>query len=668
MDKKLIIVESPNKIKTIQSYLGPDYEIIASYGHLRELNKKKGFDDKTFEPYWQIVGAKSKDSKDELIKRIVATAKKSSEIYLATDPDREGEAIAWHIYDLLPEKEKSKCSRITFNEVTQKAILAAIENKHEIDFNLVHSQFTRRILDRIIGYKLSSFIKYSLNAISAGRVQSVALLFVVERELERRAFVPSFWWKINAEIKNDVFIDFVDFKKQFESYKETTHSSIPFRFANEKEAQKVMSELSHKFTLTNISEAKVSSSEPLTPLTTDKLLQLASINLGWGTSKTTLVAQKLFEGVEYNNKTVALISYPRTDSERLNEDFVKEAQNYIVSNYGNNYFVGVNQQKKQKDANVQDAHEAIRPVDVTVTPSSLLNDAQINKDCVKLYNIIWTRTVASLMAVPSFNNYTLMFNNNNYEFVLTHKELLFDGYLALDFYQKTKKEFLHKLPNLKVGQEFETDKINLEKQEKSPPPYYTEATLVAALKESGVGRPSTYSTMARIGETRGYINKEKQKLIPNELGMNVIDLLTKNFSDVISKKFTADMENDLDKIASGLEDWKDPLIRFNANFTNEVKEAYNKIEKKENRIVEDQLCPECNAQLYYKVSRFNKEFVACSNFPKCKYTQSLEKIEYVEGRNCPECNSKLVYKTNKKGQKFIGCTGFPKCKHVESIK
>lgn len=666
MSKNLIIVESPNKINTIKSYLGNDYEVVASYGHLRELNKKKGFVEGTFEPIWEIVDAKTKKSKKPIIDKIIDLSKSAENIYLASDPDREGEAIAWHIYDLLPAKIKPRCKRITFNEVTKNAILESIKNEHDIDYNLVHSQFTRRILDRIIGYKLSQFTKHSMSALSAGRVQSIALLFVVERELERRAFVPKFWWEINAVIDNNIKIDFIDLKKQFESYPETNHNSIPFRFNKEDEANKVYTSLSDTFTLKMISENKISYNDAVKPLTTDKLLQLASSQLGWNTSKTTLVAQKMFEGISFNNQIIGLISYPRTDSERLNDEFINSTKTFIKNHYGDQYIADLVVSKNKSKVAIQDAHEAIRPVSISLTPSNLASDSSVSKDVVKLYELIWTRTISSLMLPPSFNNNNLIFDNNGYEFAYSHKMLIFDGYWCLDFYKNLKLQYLNTLPNLKIGNSYKTNDIILNKHEKQPPAYYTEATLIAALKEAGVGRPSTYSTMARIGEARGYITKDKQKLIPNELGMQVIEYLTKYFSNVIDKKFTAHMELELDDIASGKLDWKEPLVKFYSDFIDKVAKAYQQVDKKTYEKT-GELCPNCNSELVFKLSRYGSKFIACNNFPTCKYTKSLLEDEPLDEK-CPECNKQLLIKQNKKKQKFIGCSGFPSCRFVKSYK
>ncbi|MDE5599726.1 MAG: type I DNA topoisomerase [Ureaplasma sp.] len=664
MSKSLIIVESPNKTQTIKSYLGKDFDVVATYGHLRELNKKKGFQSDSFDPIWEVVknpntNSKSR-SKQDIINEIVKKANIAERIYLATDPDREGEAIAWHVYDIIGKENEKKCKRITFNEVTKKAILAAIADEHEIDMNLVHSQFTRRILDRIIGYKLSSYVKAMLRAQSAGRVQSVALLFVVERELERRAFVPTFWWEISADLKNGIILDYIDYHEKYSPYNNSR--TVPFRFAIEAESNEVYNSLSNSFKLEEISEPRYSTSDTRRPITTDKLLQLGANNLGWNTTKTTSVAQKMFEGIEYNSKHIGLISYPRTDSERLNDDFVNDCKDFIVSSFGDEYFENIKTKKAKSDVKIQDAHEAIRPVDIRLTPSDLALDSSVPSEILKLYNVVWLHTISCLMKPPVYKISTFMFDNNNHKFVYNHREIFFKGYKIL-FNDDEQSE---NMPNFKVGDVFETDKIDLEKHEKQPPSYYTEATLIAALKDAGVGRPSTYSSMAKIGESRGYINKDKQKLIPNQIGIDLIGLLTKHFGSVISKKFTAKMETDLDKIANGDENWKTPLFDFNDKFSSEIKQAYENTEKVKDEET-GEICPDCGHNLVYKMSRYRTKFIGCSNYPNCKYIKSMNVTKKAD-KICPDCGNDLLIKTNKKGQEFIGCSNYPNCKHVESIE
>lgn len=667
MSKNLIIVESPNKIKTIQSYVGDNYEVIATYGHLRELNKTKGYDYKTFDPYWQVVGYKTKNSKESIIKDIKKNAKKADVIYLATDPDREGEAISWHVWDILDDKEKEKCRRITFNEVTKTAIISAIENYRDIDMDLVYSQFARRILDRLIGYKLSALVKKTQHAISAGRVQSVALMFVVNRALERLQFVPSSWYEIDAVLNNGVELIYTGKNCKAKEYDEGGDSSC-FRFANKDEAEAVFKKLTDKFTLTKIEEPKKTKGDNQKPITTDKLLQMASTNLGWSATKTTSVAQKMFEGVEIGENQIGLISYPRTDSERLSADFIEQTKNYIINTFGKEYynvdFVTTKTSKaKEKQLNVQDAHEAIRPVDISITPESIKD--HVNPQVYKLYNLIWTRTIASLMNAPLFNKHNLYFDNQNEEFYASYKELCFDGYYVLDFYSKVVKQYKQKFPTMEIGKEY-LGKTELVEKEKQPPAYFTEASLIAALKDSGVGRPSTYATMARIGEERGYVYKESQKLIPTEVGMNVISELKKDFPRIMTPQFTVDMENELDKIANGEDLWKTYLEAFVPKFENRLKEVYSNLPKEELQEVGRQ-CPKCGDKLVYRISKYGTKFIACNAFPKCKYTESIQDANKTN-EICPECGHELVIKINKKKKPFVGCSNYPNCTYIKPNK
>lgn len=662
---KLIIVESPNKIKSIKSYLGEDYEVIASNGHFRELNKKKGYDYETFEPIWSVIGYKTKESREKIIKNIKENSKKADVIYLATDPDREGEAIAWHIYDILPNDAKNKTKRIIFNEITKKAIIESINNASKLNLDLVHSQFTRRIFDRIIGYSLSSFVKAKLSASSAGRVQSVALLFIVERELERRSFVPTQWWEVIANI-NDTTISFIDLKKEFQSIDNKNNNSV-FKFKLESEAKTVLNNISNEFILKEKLNPKITYSEINKPLTTDKLLQVGMTYFGWGASKTTMLAQKMFEGIEINNNHIGLITYPRTDSERLSDDFINESKTFIINNFGEKYLETKTKKVNNNSNNIkiQDAHEAIRPVNINLTPFEINKYENVDNDIKKMYELIWTITMSTFMKPAEYENLTYIFESNGYSFSANDKKILFDGYFILDFYKKNKKIDPCVFDDVKLGDKFISKLNEITTHSTQPPAYYTEASLIAALKNAGVGRPSTYATMAKIGESRGYVEKDKQKLIPNKLGIDIIELLTQNFPNIISKKFTSLMEEDLDKIALGKLDWKEPLIKFSDNFSKEIKEAYKNIPKSAVEYVGEN-CELCGSELIYKTSKFSQKFIACSNFPSCKYTRSI--LIIIPDRKCLECNSDLCKKTSKTGNEFIGCTNFPNCKYIESIK
>ena len=671
MSKNLIIVESPNKIQTIKSYLGSNYDVIASYGHLREMDPKVGYDKVTYQPNWVVIkDANTKTSKTKIIQQIIKSAQDADVVYLATDPDREGEAISWHIYDLLKEIDKSKCQRITFNEISKKAIISAIENKHDLDMNLVYSQFTRRIIDRLVGYKLSDLVRRTVYGKSAGRVQSVALMFIVSRELERRNFVSSKWYEISAELQNGLVLTYTANNQNFKPYNDSSANKYNFKFAELSDAQSVIKKLTNEFKFVKYLPDKETKGDKYVPLTTDKMLQIAGTSLGWSASKTTLVAQKLFEGIELNGRHLGLITYPRTDSERINEDFIHEAQNYLNQRYGQEYvnfdYQPGTKKTKKKDENIQDAHEAIRPVDVSLTPEDV--KPFIDESAYKLYNLIWSRTMCVLMNSPIYSTKGMIFDNQDHEFYAAHKEIKFKGYLILNFYNKTVNSFNDKLPNL-VENNLYKGEAKLNEFDKQPPAYFTEATLIAALKESGVGRPSTYAAMAKISETRGYVTKEGQKLIPTEMGMRVIEELMKDFPEVVDSKFTANMEQELDKIANGDEKWISYLEKFAPEFENKIKIVFKtNAEKKKNDVdYVGRNCPKCNSPLVVKESRFGSKFIACSGFPKCKYAEFDNSNNYT-GEECPECGGKLIKRFNKKQQMFIGCSSYPNCRYVKNEK
>lgn len=671
MSKNLIIVESPNKIQTIKSYLGSNYDVIASYGHLREMDPKVGYDKVTYQPNWVVIkDVNTKTSKTKIIQQIVKSAQDADVVYLATDPDREGEAISWHIYDLLKDADKSKCQRITFNEISKKAIISAIENKHDLDMNLVYSQFTRRIIDRLVGYKLSDLVRRTVYGKSAGRVQSVALMFIVSRELERRNFVSSKWYEISAELQNGLVLTYTANNQNFKPYNDSSANKYNFKFAELSDAQSVIKKLTNEFKFVKYLPDKETKGDKYVPLTTDKMLQIAGTSLGWSASKTTLVAQKLFEGIELNGRHLGLITYPRTDSERINEDFIHEAQNYLNQRYGQEYvnfdYQPGTKKTKKKDENIQDAHEAIRPVDVSLTPEDV--KPFVDESAYKLYNLIWSRTMCVLMNSPIYSTKGMIFDNQDHEFYAAHKEIKFKGYLILNFYNKTVNSFNDKLPNL-VENNLYKGEAKLNEFDKQPPAYFTEATLIAALKESGVGRPSTYAAMAKISETRGYVTKEGQKLIPTEMGMRVIEELMKDFPEVVDSKFTANMEQELDKIANGDEKWISYLEKFAPEFENKIKIVFKtNAEKKKNDVdYVGRNCPKCNSPLVVKESRFGSKFIACSGFPKCKYAEFDNSNNYT-GEECPECGGKLIKRFNKKQQMFIGCSSYPNCRYVKNEK
>lgn len=688
---KLVIVESGAKIKSIEKFLGEDYKVIASTGHIRELKKKPGygFNRETLEPSWEYVPkSKNKDNLEQTVDEIKTQAKKAEIVYLATDPDREGEAISWHIWDILDESSKSKCKRITFNEITKNAITNAIQQPREIDMNLVESQFGRRYLDRVVGYDLSNLVKSKLKAKSAGRVQSVALLFIVERYKELQKFIPSYWWTIEAKLKGktpiEIYLRKIDDEniKQFGGDKE--NEGTEFRFASEADAKKILDKLGPDYTLYAIDDPKIEQNRGYVPFTTDSLLSTAFNQLKWSTQKITQLANELYSGVEIDGTMTALISYPRTDTNRLNKTFIADLREYIKNEFGEEY---VNHNVKEANGGdlVQGAHEGIRPIDINMTPEKLkgrikTKTAKESNDAWLLYKLIWNYTVASFIIPPKYTRYVLRFENNKQKFYTSYAKLFFQGYYILPSWDRSKTDSKIDLSYLKVGDVLqEHEKAKIKSHESNPPSLYNEGSLVKALKEEGVGRPSTYGTMIKIVKDRDYaiVNKNK-KLEPTEKGILLIDNLVKECSQVISKKYTAKMEQQLDLIADGKENWKVWFKTFYNDFKKVYDEAKQNMQKVAPRIFEGYKCPKCGGDLIYKEKRSDKtEFLGCVNFTRdgkgCSHTESLgkekPKPELLEEK-CPECGSQLIKRFNRRGQEFIGCTGFSSngCKYIRTIE
>lgn len=672
---KLLIIESPNKIKTLAKYLGKDYEIIATIGHIRDLNQYGMGFNKDFEPNWVIPTVKKNSnnknevSKKEIVDNLKKQASKAKEIYIATDPDREGEAIAWHVYEVLDNKDQKKCKRITFNEITKAAILESLNHKRDIDINWVESQFARRIIDRLIGFKLSKLLKTKLKADSAGRVQSVALKFIEDREKEIANFVSENWWTIDTvlEDKNSLILKEINPKITGIKITDKKFSPSGIDFADEVSAKKVADSLDKKFTVKSIEEPSFYLSNPKSPYKTSTLQQDAINKLGWNSKKTTLIAQHLYEGVEVDGSQIALISYPRTDSLRLSDTFLNNAFPFIEKEFGKEY-VGKYELKtnKKEDNNVQDAHEAIRPIDPYLTPEKLKN--KISKDEFALYQLIYNRTLASLMAPAKFKKVTIKFDNNGCEFYTFSRECLFKGFKKLytDFDEDEQVHIID-LNQYPIGKSINSKSIETKKHETLPPQRYTQATLIADLEKAGVGRPSTYSSMANVALERGYARIEKKTYVMNEIGKIVAEQLEKYFPDVINKDFTKKMEEHLDEIANGNEQWKDWIKKFAPTFEEDVKKAYDVMEKVEDEKV-GRPCPVCGKDLVYKrARRGGSKFIGCSGYPDCKHLEPLEKPQVIE-QKCPECGSDLLKRKSRKQQTFIGCSSFPKCNYILSDK
>ena len=638
MAKNLVIVESPSKSKTIEKYLGKDYKVLSSKGHIRDLSTKGKFGlgvdiDNNFKPDYVTIKGKKKDV-DSLKKEI----KESSHVFLATDPDREGEAISWHLYDALGLSDKIY-DRVVFNEITKPAILEAFKHPRKIDQDLVNSQETRRILDRIIGFRLSNLIRSKTNGSSAGRVQSVALKLIVEKEREILAFVPEEYWGISA--------NFSDFSADLDTF---DHKEL--KINNKSEADKVLSSLGNEFTVLSV-DTKDKAKNSKFPFITSTLQQEASTKLGFNAKKTMSIAQKLYEGIALEDETVGLISYMRTDSVRFSDEFIKATYKYIEDEYGHDYVGFVKKSKKVE--NVQDAHEAIRPTSIYRTPLSVKKF--LSNDEYKLYKLIYSRALASLMAPAKTLNTCVILDNNNYQFKVNGQIITFDGYLKVyGEYEDTKDQVL---PVFKVNDKLESNDIESLQHFTQPPSRYTEAKLIKDLEELGIGRPSTYATIIDTIKKRGYVDIVDKKFVPTDIGFEITDKLQMGFSNIINVEYTANMESDLDKIAEGKQVWYETLDRFYKDFEPSLRKAFEILPKKEVKET-GEVCPECGKALVIRKGKYG-EFTACSGYPSCKYVKTEPKVEE-EIIDCPNCGGKIVEKRSKRGKIFYGCNNYPTCK------
>lgn len=639
MSKNLVIVESPTKTKAIEKYLGSDYKVVSSKGHIRDLatSGKFGFGvdlENHFEPNYVAIKGKKKD-----ITALKKDAEKAKMVYLATDPDREGEAISWHLKDALQLKDE-EYERVVFNEITKNVVKDAFNHTRKIDDDLVHSQETRRILDRIIGFRLSKLMQSKTGGKSAGRVQSVALKLIVDREREIESFKEEEYWTVTAKFTDmEASLDTVDGKKA--------------DLKTEEETDKVIDGLDSKFVISNY-ETKSKKKASKYPFITSTMQQEAISKLGFSSKKTMQVAQKLYEGIDIENDTIGLITYMRTDSVRLSDEFIKSSYAYIRDSYGEEYIGHVKKSKKRE--NVQDAHEAIRPSSINRTPDSLKK--YLTKDEFKLYEMIYARALASLMADAKLNQTTITLDNNNTTFKTTGSVLVFEGYLKV--YGKFESSEDKVLPKLKVNDELIADEIVKDQHFTKPPARYTEAKLIKAMEELGIGRPSTYASTISTLTQRGYVKIIEKKLNPTEVGITTTDKLQEFFSDLINVKYTAKMEEDLDKVAEGKKVWYKILESFYKEFEPDVENAFDKMEKKEDEET-GEVCPNCGKPMVIKNGRYGK-FEACSGYPECKYIKPKEKAPQVEVCDCPKCGGKIVERKTKRGKVFYGCNNFPKCK------
>ena len=638
MAKNLVIVESPSKSKTIEKYLGKDYKVVSSKGHIRDLATSGtlglGVDiEHGFKPNYIPIKGKS-----NVIKSLKKDVKESDTVYLASDPDREGEAIAWHLKDALGIKD-SNYKRVLFNEITHDKVIEAINNPTVIDDDLVRSQETRRILDRIIGFRLSKLLQAKIGAKSAGRVQSVALKLIVDREREIEAFIPEEYWKLIAI--------FPEYEAELFKYK-----NDDIELHSEEEANDVLDHLGEEYTVESIDKKEKGRKSKL-PFITSTLQQEASTKLGFPARKTMSIAQKLYEGIDLGNETVGLITYMRTDSIRLSNDFIKPTMKYIEETYGKKY-VGHVKQGKKKD-NVQDAHEAIRPTSVLREPLKVKQ--YLSKDEFKLYSLIYKRTLASLMSDAVVNQTTIIFDNNDYKFKTTGSVLIFDGYLKVYADYESSEDKI--LPEIGDNEVAITNNVESTQHFTKPPARYTEASLIKKLEEEGIGRPSTYATIIDTIKSHDYVTLEEKKFKPTSMGFETTDALQGFFSDLINTEYTREMETELDTIADGKLVWNEVLKKFYDVFEPRVKAAFSEMEKKAPEQT-GELCPNCGSPLVVRKGKYG-EFVACSNYPTCKYIKK-EEVQVVEICDCPNCSGKIVEKKSRKGKIFYGCNNYPKCK------
>ena len=656
--KTLVIVESPSKAKTIGKFLGSRYKVVASVGHVRDLPKSKlGIvlpedlekDDQAGKPeaeafdpqYINIRG------KGDLIKELKKEAKKASKIYLATDPDREGEAISWHLAYLLGIDEKTPC-RIVFNEITAKAVKEAVKNPRPIDLSLVDAQQARRVLDRLVGYLISPLLWRKITrGLSAGRVQSAALKIICDREKEIQAFVPEEYWTIETDFKKG---------RKFTA-KLATCKGSKLSLVNKEESDRVLAELEQGTYVVGKVEEKDRLRKPLPPYTTSGMQQEAANKLNFSTRKTMMVAQQLYEGVEIKKMgTVGLVSYIRTDSVRISAEAREAARNFILDNYGDQYYGGAVFANRKKD--VQDAHEAIRPSNVTLTPDSIKD--QLSKDQYNLYKLIWQRFVASQMTPAKIKAVSAAIDNGDYGFKASGSKVVFDGFLKVS--QLSKGDADDKwLPDLATGEQLEPLETRAEQNFTQPPARFTEASLVKDLEEKDIGRPSTYAPIVATLMDRKYIKKEKKNLVPTKLGFTVTEMMEEHFKEIVDVGFTARMEDGLDDIETKDIRWKKIIEDYYGTLRQELNDADAKIPKMEAEVeLTGEKCPECGKDLAIKHSRFGT-FIGCTGYPECKFTKPIvTKIEV----KCPSCGGDIIMRRGRSGKLFYGCSNYPNCKQV----
>ena len=650
MPKILVIVESPAKAKTIEKYLGRNYKVKASVGHVRDLPKSKmGIDiEENFEPKYITIRGKG-----PVLKELKKEAKKADKIYLATDPDREGEAIAWHLAIALNMDLDSEC-RVIFREITKKTVKEAIKNPRKIDYDLVDAQQARRILDRLVGYSISPLLWNKIRrGLSAGRVQSVASRIICDREKEINAFVPEEYWEIDADVAGG---------KPKEKFKIHLNKKLSekLKISSNEESNNILDELNKNDLKVDSVKTTVTKRQPYLPFKTSTLQQEAANKLGFTTRKTMAVAQGLYEGVKVLNEgTIGLITYMRTDSTRISDDAIAEAREYIENEFSKDY-LGEEKVEKKKKKNVQDAHEAIRPTSAFRSPYKIKDS--LNDDQYKLYQLIWKRFIASYMKNAEFDRLKINVVNGEYSFTASGQVLKFDGFLKVYSYLETKEV---RMPKVTEGEILELIKYNPERHETKPPARYSEASLVKMMEEKNIGRPSTYAPTISTIVKRGYIEKEARYFKPTELGVRINDIMVKHFAKIVDLGFTSMIEDEFDEIEEGKIHWKEIIKEFYKPFEITLTEADKNIEKIDMTEETDEVCEKCGSPMVIKYGRFGK-FMACSNYPECKNTKAIVKKI---GVKCPNCeNGEIVIKKTKKKRIFYGCSNYPKCEFTSWAK
>ncbi|MGI5888521.1 MAG: type I DNA topoisomerase [Oscillospiraceae bacterium] len=653
MSKTLVIVESPAKAKTIQKYLGPDYEVVASLGHVRDLPKNSlGVNiEKGFKPMYLTL-----DDKEQLIAKIKKEAASSDGVLLATDPDREGEAISWHLAYLLGLDPEDN-NRVTFDEITKKGISEGMKNPRAIDMNLVNAQQARRILDRIVGYKLSPFLwKKVRRGLSAGRVQSVVLRMIVDLEREIQAFKPEEYWVIEADLRAHGSQNV--FKAKLKGRK---GAQGDLEIKNKEQADGILKDLEGaEYTVEKVQHG-TKKRVPEPPFITSTLQQDASRKFGFTARRTMRIAQELYEGISLGEQgSTGLITYMRTDSLRISDEAHRAAQEYIEKTYGPEYVCRYQRKYKSRGTvAAQDAHEAIRPTNISLTPDAV--SQYLTPEQKKLYKLIWDRFIASRMTDQVNETMTVDIGAAGYVFRTSGYRVEFDGYSKLyNVSTDDKEEIPSMLPRMNEGDSLVLKKLDPQQKFTQPPQRYTEASIIKALEENGIGRPSTYAPILSTVIGRGYVERDKKHLVPTQLGMVVSDLMTKEFPDIVDVGFSADMEKDLDKIEEGKADWVDTLSRFYKGFSKSLEKAEKDMQDKKVEVPEevtDVICEKCGRRMVIKTGKYGK-FLACPGFPECRNTKRLEIV--MPGK-CPKCGGKILQRRSSKGRIYYSCEKGREC-------